>query len=683
MELVGLIGFGIATLAYCVFFLLLVATKPKSFTSKLLLIAVSGVFFTSLCSALQLYIGFSLFNVLMLESVKLLLLTALIFSINYNLTSLKEYFSNFQVRRFLIAWIIGILVSAYSIFYLQYYSIFFMTLLALNLYPLVLLEQVYRNATEKFRWSLWPLVVAIGSLVVFDFILYAQAALINHIDFSFWFARGYIAAFVVPFFLLSSKRIKNLSTDIFVSRDVVFYSSMLAIAGLYLLLLAFAGYVIRYLEGEWSHFLSIIFLAIGLLVLIILFITNSFRRKLMVFISKHFFANKYEYRDEWLKVTSAIEKIDETNVYESLCEIMASSLGVHECAYIKCDHQEPLEIRSKSGLHIENEHLYQLALISDFCQQNHWIIDMRDFKQLINSHPELIIDEHVLLQANLDVIVPVYKFDNLIGLFVLPSPKEKPVINWEDRDYLFAVSKQLANYLFLHQAQKELFESKQFTTFNRMSAFVLHDLKNIQAQLSLITTNALQHRNNPDFIDDVFDTVKAADDRLDKVISQLRNKGNEIKVVQAEMVDVFALLTEIKIVRDLQQPSISISCDDGVEVFTDKDALKGVLIHLIQNAQDSCNEYGEVQVNAHYQKEASLDGNVEIQIIDNGCGMNEHFIQNDLFKPFVTTKGNAGMGIGAYEAKQFIREQHGKLTVNSELLKGTTFSISLPIRQPG
>ncbi len=68
-----------------------------------------------------------------------------------------------------------------------------------------------------------------------------------------------------------------------------------------------------------------------------------------------------------------------------------------------------------------------------------------------------------------------------------------------------------------------------------------------------------------------------------------------------------------------------------------------------------------------------------VKIIDTGEGMSAEFIETRLFKPFDTTKGNAGMGIGAYDAKNYIEEMDGIITVESEIDQGTVFTLSIPV----
>ena len=135
--------------------------------------------------------------------------------------------------------------------------------------------------------------------------------------------------------MISTRRVKNGEVRIFVSRNVVFYSSMLMIAGAYLLLMALAGYVINYIGGEWGSLVSIGFLMLSGIVLIALLITESLRRRVKVFIAKNFFANKYEYRDEWLNLIEKIETSSGENHYQMATQIMMSKVNALRGAIIK------------------------------------------------------------------------------------------------------------------------------------------------------------------------------------------------------------------------------------------------------------------------------------------------------------------------------------------------------------
>ena len=672
MEVIGTSGYFLAACAYLIFILLLLAARNKTLTGGLVLLAAVAVFASSLTSALQPKQGFSLLIVLAIETFKIALWSLLIICTQANLTSFKAFISNGKIKQYLQIWAgLSVICWGAALFIPDNVKLLFSLFLLLNLWLLVLLEQLYRNADVKVKWAIWSLIIALGIATVFDFVLFAQAAMVNQLDFSYWYARGFVVAIGMPLILVSTRRIKDWSVDVFVSREVVFYSSMLLISGTYLLLLAVAGYVINYFGGAWGDVISVAFVLLGGSVLAALLITERLRREVKVFITKHFFANKYDYRVEWLKSIEQLEVGDSDDYYHTAVHIISSSLNIQQGALVKKISSGNYQCLYQKNFNLEQGELAWLTPVDEFCQQHGWIIDVRELALEEESYPNLTLDAQQCRQQHIDIIIPIFMNKAVYGFFLLAIPAEQGALNWEDRDLLFSLSKQLSNYLSLNEANKSLAESKQFDAFNRMSAFLVHDLKNIQAQLALINSNAKRHRDNPAFIDDVFETIDSATGRLDKVLTQLRNK----QVAESTKTNTYiaALINRIVEQRNVELPHISAQLTVDKTISIDEETLSSVLNHVLQNAQEATNNDGWVKITAEF-----VDSHLLIEISDNGCGMSAEFIANRLFQPFDTTKGNAGMGIGVYEAKQFIEGLSGTLQVTSREGEGSQFTIMIP-----
>ncbi|TYK65778.1 XrtA/PEP-CTERM system histidine kinase PrsK [Colwellia echini] len=672
MEVIGTSGYFLASLSYLVFILLLLAARNKTLSGGLILLAALLVFASSLTAALQPKQGFSLLIIMAIETFKLAVWSLLIICTQANIKTINEFVNHPKIKQYLKVWAGLSLLCWGAVFFVpDGVKYLFSLFLLFNLWLLVLLEQLYRNAEVKVKWAIWTLIIALGMSTVFDFIVFSQAAMVNQLDFSYWYARGYIIAIGMPFILISTRRIKNWSVDVFVSREVVFYSSMLLISGLYLLLLAFAGYVINYFGGTWGDVVSIAFLILGGGVLAALLATEKLRKEVKVFITKHFFANKYDYRVEWLKSIEQLEINESDNCYHKATDIICSSLNIHQGALIKKMPSGQFQLLYQENFNLAQEDLSFLSAVDDFCMKHGWIIDIRELALVEGSYPELSVDVQQCGKKNIDIIIPIFMNKTVYGFFLLAMPAKQELLNWEDRDLLFSISKQLSNYLSLNEANERLAESKQFDAFNRMSAFLVHDLKNIQAQLALINSNAKRHRDNPEFIDDVFETIESATSRLEKVLTQLRNK--QVAESSRKEVNVAELITEIVNQRNIQLPMIKMDVLPEVNIAIDEDTFSSVLNHLLQNAQEATNDNGWVTINAQ-----TCADNLSIKISDNGCGMSEDFIANRLFKPFDTTKGNAGMGIGVYEAKQFFEGLGGLMQVSSRENEGSVFTMTIP-----
>ncbi len=205
-----------------------------------------------------------------------------------------------------------------------------------------------------------------------------------------------------------------------------------------------------------------------------------------------------------------------------------------------------------------------------------------------------------------------------------------------------------------------------------MSAFLVHDLKNVQAQLALITSNATQHRDNPEFVDDVFETVESATERLAKVLAQLRDK--QVAQSTSKTVDLGDIIERVTAQRNVMQPQVVIKHNEECLAIIDHERFFSVMNHLIQNAQEATSDDGWVEITLEKQQKQ-----IRVVVSDNGSGMSESFIKSRLFKPFDTTKGNAGMGIGVFEAKQFFESVAGSLTVESIEGQGTKMIVCLPV----
>jgi putative PEP-CTERM system histidine kinase len=258
-----------------------------------------------------------------------------------------------------------------------------------------------------------------------------------------------------------------------------------------------------------------------------------------------------------------------------------------------------------------------------------------------------------------------------IGFILVKRSELQKKINWEDRDLLKTAGQQAASHLAQHQVDQALMQSRQFEAFNRLSAYIVHDLKNILAQQSLIVANAEKHKHNPEFVDDVIATVKNSVDRMTGLMAQMRSgeRGSNAKVV-----DLGELLAKVADGAKVRQPEAELECVvDEVLVFADSEQLATVFGHMIQNAQDATEKIGRVLVRIKPE-----DNHVTVDVEDTGIGMEPDFVRDRLFKPFDSTKGLTGMGVGAFESREYIRSLDGDISVVSVPGEGSTFRIVLP-----
>ncbi|HYM35102.1 MAG TPA: XrtA/PEP-CTERM system histidine kinase PrsK, partial [Steroidobacteraceae bacterium] len=399
----------------------------------------------------------------------------------------------------------------------------------------VLIEQIYRNATGATQRSLRYFVLGVGSIFAFDLFLYAQAELLKGIEPEVWAARGVMTALAAPLIAVAVRRSPDWALDIFVSRQVVFYSAAFLAAGSYLLLMAIGGYYVRAMGGTWGGAAQVLFFAGAILMLMVLLFSAALRRRLMVFISKHFFRNKYDYRIEWLRFIQTLSSESDADIRQTslraIIQILVSPGGVLFTLDESSRRYVPVAIWPQPRAETLDDFGRVIQTIADvpadhelprFLHERQWVIDLQEHAVSPDRYQNISLPEFLTPRGSRRIVSPLLELDRLVGFIVLDEPPAPFELTYEDRDLLKTVGRHVATYLAQQEANRKLAESRQFEAFSRLTAFMMHDLKNAVAQLSLIVTNAARHKNNPAFIDDAIGTIGNATDRMTRLIDQLQ-----------------------------------------------------------------------------------------------------------------------------------------------------------------
>jgi putative PEP-CTERM system histidine kinase len=275
------------------------------------------------------------------------------------------------------------------------------------------------------------------------------------------------------------------------------------------------------------------------------------------------------------------------------------------------------------------------------------------------------------------LVIPLISGNALIGLVVLNAPRTPFEIDWEVLDLLKSAQRQAASYLERMLAAEALLEAQKFDSFNRMSAFIVHDLKNLVAQLSLMLKNAERHKGNPEFQQDMLETVAHAEAKMRALMQQLQEKRS---IDPPKVVCISAVLSKVVQSKRSMRPLIQYidRLPDALEVLAHPERLERIVGHLVQNALDATRDDGRVTVCA----EPGGPGWIRAVVEDNGCGMSPAFLRERLSKPFETTKAT-GMGIGVFETQQYVNEIGGRVRFDSEEGCGTRVTLDLPLVQRG
>ncbi len=553
-------------------------------------------------------------------------------------------------------------------------SAYFGARVLLSIVALMLIEQVYRGTAPDDRWSIKFFCLGVGGLFAYDLALFADAMLFRQMDVELWAARGFINLMTIPLIAVSAARNPQWSLDIAVSRRMVFQSTALLSAGTYLLIVSAAGYYIRFFGGTWGGVLQTTVVFAGLIGLALILVSGTWRARLKVFINKNFFSYRYDYREEWLRLTRELTEEDHDEGFgaravrgiANLVEARGGGLWVRQDLprYERIAHwQAPL---------LRDDPEPQDGPLARFLEEKEWVINLDEYRSTHPTYGNLVVPEWLSGDDEAWLVIPLMLHDELFGFIVLLPARTKININWEVNDLLKTAGRQVASTLAQLHANRALLVARQFESFNRMSAFVVHDLKNLVAQLSLMLSNATKHRDNPEFQDDMLDTVDNAVDKMKRLLLQLR--VGTVPADQPAPVDLQdVVLSALKSKSPLSpRPTILVDAP-GIRTMAHRERLDRVVGHLLQNAAEATPSTGTIEVRVRVVDQSAI-----IEVEDSGVGMSEDFIRTRLFKPFESTKKN-GMGIGIYESREYIRELGGQLDVHSRETEGTRFSIALPL----
>lgn len=547
---------------------------------------------------------------------------------------------------------------------------------------LILTEQLYRNTPLHQRWHLKFICLALGALFAIDLLVYSKSLLYKSLDLAVWQSRGVINAMVTPLLAISLSRLGTVSvnTGLSTPRKTIFYTTVLFGSGLYLIIMSLVGYYLKHTNTEWGETLQILFIFLALLLLLISFTSGKIRALAKVYFSKHFFHYNYDYREEWLKISKALAQLQSFDdlklfILNTLTNLVESNGGG---LWIKND-QDQFILVAQQNFHLTTQELSYLKSghnLPNYLANKQWVIDFFELAHAPEVYEDIDLTPWCYEDSQVWLIIPLFHLNRLEAFAVLTQPRVPRKLNWEDHDLLKTVGMQLANAIALNNASEALASNKQFEAYHRLSAYLVHDLKNITAQLSLIVKNADRHKNNPDFFDDTLDTISNAVQKMRHIVDQLKlGKATPSSVSFVNLVQITQLTIEQN--KNSPKPQLETSLSQCM-IKADPAKLTSIIGNLIQNAQDATQQKNDGHVALILTSEAHF---AVIKIIDNGIGMDQTFIAERLFKPFDTTKGNAGMGIGAYEAKDYILKIGGHLDVESQPGQGTIFTLQLPLVQ--
>ena len=543
---------------------------------------------------------------------------------------------------------------------------------------LVLVHNLYGQASPASRSSIRLAMLALALLWTYDLNLYTVAYLDPGTAVALFEWRGAAAALTAPMFALAAKHEDRWRVRL--SRAATFQSlSLLAICG-YFVLMAILATALRGSGWDWSRGLLIALLSAMTVAAMVLVPSARARSWARVFVAKHLFEHRYDYRIEWLRFTDTLGSSgpDAPPLGERVLKAFADIVEASGGLLVTRDAAGSIATAASWNWPSRNPPAAEVDASGDFWSSlEAWgrILELDGIRGgwAHSRDRQIPLPGWMVDDRRVWIGIPLIHHQRLVGLVLLAAPEHRRALDWEDFDLLRTAGRQAASSLAEAHGQEALSNAQRFEEFNRRFAFILHDIKNLVSQLSLLSRNAERHADNPEFRADMVATLRGSVGKMNELLARLSPQAPAHSLRPQAHPLRYILSSTIAAKRGTHD--VRLLGDASAIVLVDAGALEQAFGHLLQNAVEAspATEPVVVRVTRRGQE-------VCVTIADKGSGMDGDFVRNRLFQPFASTKAG-GFGIGSFEARSLISAMGGSLTVDSTPGVGTEFSIFLPAAQ--
>jgi hypothetical protein len=548
--------------------------------------------------------------------------------------------------------------------------VFNLLILLYSIVSIINIETTLRNSSGTDRWQIKYILIGAGGILAINILYYSHALLYRSIDMTLLPVRTGIILISILLIIFSLLRHKVLNVEVRVSRKIVYSSLSLFIIGFYLVGLGIIGEGMRYFGPQVGKNITTFIGFVGAILIVVTIMSEQIRRKTIVFINKHFFRQKYDYREQWLKFTQQISlKHSFEDLLEAIAEGFKDAIGSRRVTIWLKGKDNGYECVKALDTYIID--MKPQKTLINFLSEKRWILDVSNSncKEIVNDNIEFINSTRASL------IVPLFNIEELIGFVILGEGLAGEDYNYEDYDLLKTLARQAAAAILNAKLSEELTEAKEMEVMGKVSSFIIHDLKNATTMLSLVAQNAEEHIGNPEFQRDAIKTIVNTSDKIKDIIEKLKNLPSKMELNLQDHDLGECVEKAIMELRLNGNANFSYKKLAPVRVKVDREEISKVIINLIVNAIDATDKNGNIKVVVGAENNMAY-----VKVSDTGCGMSEEFIRKHLFKPFHTTK-KKGLGIGLFQCKAIVEAHAGKLKVISKEGKGSDFILYLPLSQ--
>jgi putative PEP-CTERM system histidine kinase len=541
---------------------------------------------------------------------------------------------------------------------------------------LINVERTFRAAVGTMRWRIKYVVLGTAAIFLVKLYTSSQVVIFNSHPFSFDIINAITLLIASLLFLVGLLRTGLFRVQVYPSEQVLQFSAAGVLVGSYLVLIGIFSKIFAGWEGPEAFALKAFLLLSSLAIVGILLVSERSRDKLKRWISRHFHRPFYDYRALWLNFTQKTASLVDA---ETLCRTVADWLSEHlrvlsTSVWLVDKDSGSIRLAASTGVSSPNQQLAGEAA-SELIQalekeSSPFDVDLRieDWARTLQN----VFADH-FPEAGNRVCVPLIAAGRLVGFCTLGDRVNYIPLEIQEIELLKCVGDQVASNLLNLQLSNRLVQAKEMEAFQTISAFFVHDLKNTASTLNLTLQNLPKHFDNPEFRKDALRAIGKSVHHIQDLISRLSLFRQKLEINRAP-VDLNACIHSfLSAHKDIHVP-IATELNAVAPILADEEQLLKVITNLVLNSVDAVREQGAIKISTLQQ-----NGTVLLKVADTGCGMSPEFVARSLFRPFKTTK-KGGIGIGMFQSKAIIEAHGGKVEVESQHQKGTTFTVHLPIQ---
>jgi putative PEP-CTERM system histidine kinase len=538
---------------------------------------------------------------------------------------------------------------------------------------LVELERTFRASSGAIRWQIKFVVLGLAVLFATRIYTSSQALLFRSVDTSWHVLDAMGIAFGLTIVAVGVARTRLLDFDVYLSPTALYRSVAALLIATYLLLVGVLAQVLRQIGGGHGMPLAAFLVLLALVGLAVPAFSDNLRRSTRRFISRNLRRPHYDYRREWMAFTDRTTSVVDLNALcAAVARVVSETVGTPSVSVWLSDDAKGSPMLAGSTAFTAEQGRALVAGDPDAEAVFRTLVRQEEPLDLHGARLPFPAGAASGLLSEARYSVALAAGGERLGIMTLSERGGGHALDDEDLDLVRTLARQAAAAASNLRLTTRLMKAREMEAFQHLSAFFIHDLKNLASRLSLTMQNAPRHLDDPEFRKDMLSTVSLTVAEIEQTCSRLWPLSGRLEL-RRRPVDLNAVVG-----ATLQELNGAIGAAVKQDLVPlpataiDPEQIQKVLVNLVLNASDAAGAGGEIRVGT-----AQAEGCVLLTVSDNGCGMSREFVERSLFEPFSTTKRN-GLGIGLFHSRKIVEAHQGRIEVESVEGAGSTFRVVLP-----